>query len=65
MRRNYSDMPNGYQETIQKGLNALNIWGRDFFFGKGTREDSIWLTSLENSGQAIEEVCKAYQRWHL
>ncbi len=41
MRRNYSDMPNGYQETIQKGLNALNIWGRDFSFGKGTREEQI------------------------
>lgn len=41
MRRNYSDMPNGYQETIQKGLNALNIWGHDFSFGKGTREEQI------------------------
>ena len=41
MKRYYSDMPNGYQETIQKGLNALNIWGRDVSFGKGTREDQI------------------------
>ena len=51
MRRNYSDMPNGYQETIQKGLNALNIWDRDLSWGKGTREEQI--------KRLAEEICNA------
>lgn len=41
MRNNYSDLPNGYQESIQKGLNAVRYFSRNMSFGEGTKEERI------------------------
>lgn len=41
MRNNYSEMPNGYQESIQKGLNAVRYFSRNMSFGEGTKEERI------------------------
>ena len=36
----YDYLPNGYQETIEKGLNALRVFRR-VFHGIGTREEQL------------------------
>ncbi len=41
MKNNYSDLPNGYQESIQKGLSAVRYLSRNVSFGKGTKEERI------------------------
>ena len=41
MRNNYSEMPNGYQESIQKGLSAVRYFSRNMSFGEGTKEERI------------------------
>lgn len=41
MRNNYSDLPNGYHESIQKGLNAVRYFSRNMSFGEGTKEERI------------------------
>ena len=40
MKDRYDDLPNGYQETIQKGLNALRVFSR-ISYGIGTREEQL------------------------
>ena len=37
----YSDAPNGYLESIQKGLNTVRNFSNRMSFGKGTKEDRI------------------------
>lgn len=41
MKRLYEDMPNGYQETIQKGLSAVRYFSRNMSCGHGTKEENI------------------------
>ncbi len=37
----YRDMPNGYQESIQKGLLAVRNFSRHMSYGKGTEKENI------------------------
>ena len=37
----YDDLPNGYQESIEKGLNAVRVLGRNLSYGKGTLDERI------------------------
>ena len=41
MKNLYDEMQNGYQESIQKGLNAVRYFGRKMSFGTGTKEERI------------------------
>ena len=40
MKERYDDLPNGYQETIEKGLNALRVFTH-ISRGIGTREEQL------------------------
>ena len=40
MNNKYDYLPNGYQETIEKGLNALRVFSR-ISYGIGTREEQL------------------------
>ena len=53
MKKSY-DKKNGYLETIQKGLKALGILGRNVSSGKGSREKQIEL--LKNEIQKADAV---------
>ena len=46
MKERYDYLPNGYQETIQKGLNALHVFGR-VSYGIGTREEQMKRLKVE------------------
>ena len=37
----YDDMPNGYQETIEKGMSAVRYFSRNMSYGKGSKEERI------------------------
>ena len=37
----YRDMPNGYQESIQKGLLAVRSFSHHMSYGKGTKDENI------------------------
>ena len=41
MKNLYDDMPNGYQETIEKGMNAVRYFTRSMSYGKGSEEEQI------------------------
>ena len=41
MKNFYNNLSNGYQESIQKGLNAVQYLSRHMSFGKGTSEERI------------------------
>ena len=41
MKNLYTEMPDGYQESIRKGLQAVNYFSRTFSAGKGPREERI------------------------
>ena len=41
MKNLYNEMPNGYQESIQKGLGAVRYFSRNMSFGTGTDEERI------------------------
>ena len=41
MKNNYADMPNGYQETIQKGISFVRYSDRKMSAGSGTKEEQI------------------------
>ena len=41
MKNLYSELPNGYQESIQKGLGAVRYFSRNMSFGTGTDEERI------------------------
>ena len=53
MKKSY-DKKNGYLETIQKGLKALGILGRNVSSGKGSREEQIEL--LKNEIQKADAI---------
>jgi hypothetical protein len=38
MKTSYREQPNGYLETIQKGMSAVRYFNRKMSYGKGTRE---------------------------
>ena len=52
MKKSYNK--NGYLETIQKGLKALGMFGRNVSSGKGSREERIEL--LKNEIQNADAV---------
>ena len=54
MKNLYNDLPNGYQESIEKGLNAVRILGRDLSYGKGTLDERI--SRLKNEIQNADAV---------
>jgi NAD-dependent SIR2 family protein deacetylase len=41
MKSLYTETPNGYQESIRKGLHAVKYLSRTFSAGKGTKEERI------------------------
>ena len=41
MKNNYADMPNGYQETIQRGISAVRYFSGHMSIGKETRKEQI------------------------
>ena len=41
MKNLYDEMPNGYGESIQRGLSAVRTLGRRLSYGSGTKEDKI------------------------
>ena len=53
MKKSY-DKKNGYLETIQKGMKALGMLGRNVSSGKGSREEQIEL--LKNEIQKADAV---------
>ena len=53
MKKSY-DKKNGYLETIQKGLKALGMLGRNVSSGKGSREERIEL--LKNEIQKADAI---------
>jgi len=47
-------MPNGYQETIEKGMNAVSYFSRSMSYGKGSKEEQISRLKKEiNEADAI------------
>lgn len=54
MKNLYSKLPNGYQESIQKGLGAVRYFSRNMSFGAGTEEERIGRLKKEiESADAI------------
>ena len=41
MKQNYSEMPNGYLETIQKGIYGVRRFGSGISRGTGTRQENL------------------------
>ena len=41
MKNFYDEMPNGYQESIQKGLGAVRYFSGNMLFGTGSKEERI------------------------
>ena len=41
MKNSFTDMPNGYLETINKGMSAVRFFNRKMSYGIGTREEQI------------------------
>ena len=41
MKNLYDEMPNGYQESIQKGLGVVQYFSRNMSFGTGSKEERI------------------------
>ena len=54
MKNLYDDMPNGYQETINKGMSAVRYFSRNMSYGKGSKEEKINRLKKEiNEADAI------------
>ena len=41
MKKSYADLPDGYRETINKGMSAAMNFGRTAAYGRGTRQEQI------------------------
>lgn len=41
MKDFYRKMPNGYEESIRKGMSAVRYFSRNVSYGKGAREEQI------------------------
>lgn len=37
----YREMPNGYEESIRKGMSTVRYFSRNMSYGKGTREEQL------------------------
>lgn len=55
MKSLYDEMPNGYQESIQKGLSAVRTLSRNMYYGHGPKEDNITRLKreIENADAVI------------
>ncbi len=53
MKDNYNDLPNGYLDTIQKGLNALPVFSR---VSGGARTRAEQLIHLKNELKAADAI---------
>ena len=53
MKNNYFDLPNGYQESIQKGLSAVRYFRRNMSFGEGTKEEKIADAVVIGAGSGL------------
>ena len=54
MNRNYSEMPDGYLETIQKGISGVRRFGNGISYGTGTRQENLdWLKKEIETADAI------------
>ena len=47
MKRSYHEQPNGYLETIEKGLAAVRSFRAGLSYGTGSREENIALLKHE------------------
>ena len=58
MKNLYKEMPNGYQETIEKGINAVRYFSRNMSTGTGSAEERICRLKkeLEISGAGVLET---------
>ena len=54
MKNLYSDLPNGYLETIEKGLAAVRTFRDGLSYGVGTREEN--LVRLKNELKAADAI---------
>ena len=54
MNRNYSEMPDGYLETIQKGISGVRRFGNGISYRTGTRQENLdWLKKEIETADAI------------
>ena len=42
MKNLYDEMPNGYQQSIEKGLSAVRYFSRNMSYGTGSEEERIF-----------------------
>ena len=54
VKRLYEEMPDGYRESIQKGLNAAHHFSGHMSFGSGTEEERI--SRLKNELETADAV---------
>ncbi len=54
MRNLYSDLPNGYLETIEKGLAAVRTFRDGLSYGVGTREEN--MARLKNELETADAI---------
>ena len=54
MRNLYDEMPNGYQESIQKGLSTVRYFSRNMSFGTGSKEERI--SGLKKEIEAADAI---------
>ena len=54
MNQNYNEMPNGYLESINKGIQTVRSFSRHFSRGKGSEEEQLRrLTDELRSADAV------------
>ena len=57
MKRSYHEQPNGYLETIQKGLDTVHCFRSGLCYGTGTRKENIARLKAElETADAIVSV---------
>lgn len=54
MKHLYKERPNGYQESIKKGLSAVRYFSRNMSFGTGSKEERI--SRLKNEIQTADVI---------
>lgn len=50
----YREMPNGYEESIRKGMSTVRYFSRNMSYGKGTREEQ--LARLKKEIETADEI---------
>ena len=53
-KNSYREMPNGYQESIRKGMSAVRYFSRNLSCGRGTREEQI--ARLKNEIETADAI---------